>query len=280
MENMKAKNNQTENTCLFVPKNHIVEEDLGIINLVRETACPTTDKFVTGAVFRLCIVTGGTGVFRSFNASYSLKRGDVFLIFPAMPYFISNTGKLEYFYLSFMSINAYHLVENVRLSKTKCYFSGLDSIVSVWETVFQPESVDVELTSHGLLYLTLAHLGKTDDRTHTLSKAELTAKNILKLIDENYCDCTFDLSVLAEKMFYSQKYVSALFKRLFHVSFSAYLAERRVNNAVDLIVSGFTSIKEIAQLSGYDDPLYFSKIFKKMTGFTPRDYIEQEHKKK
>ena len=50
-------------------------------------------------------------------------------------------------------------------------------------------------------------------------------------------------------------------------------------NATNLIVSGFTSVKEISQLSGFSDPLYFSKAFKKNNGISPSEYIIQERKK-
>lgn len=70
-----------------------------------------------------------------------------------------------------------------------------------------------------------------------------------------------------------------MFKKKFNVTFTAYLTELRLNNAINLINSGFTSIKEIAQLSGFSDALYFSKIFKKNTGLPPIKFIEKEQSK-
>ena len=43
--------------------------------------------------------------------------------------------------------------------------------------------------------------------------------------------------------------------------------------------AGFTSIKEIASFSGFSDPLYFSKVFKKHYGMSPGEYMEKEIKK-
>ena len=47
----------------------------------------------------------------------------------------------------------------------------------------------------------------------------------------------------------------------------------RVNNACALMNKGFTSVKDIAFLCGFNDPLYFSKVFKTKMKQTPREYI-------
>ena len=76
--------------------------------------------------------------------------------------------------------------------------------------------------------------------------------------------------------FYNKKYLSDLFKARFNIPFNTYLTQLRIENAAKLIGAGFTSIKEIAQLSGFSDPLYFSKVFKKKYGISPGEYISSQ----
>ena len=179
-------------------------------------------------------------------------------------------------YVKFSSTYAYKLVENLNLSKTKCYFENLENIIKIWELSFLGNLSNVDLTATALIYLTLTNLKKSSLKPIAKSKTKANTQNIINIIKENYRDSSFDLEALAETLFYNKKYLSDLFKKMFNVTFTAYLTELRLNNAINLINSGFTSIKEIAQLSGFADALYFSKIFKKNMGLSPLKCIEKE----
>lgn len=51
-----------------------------------------------------------------------------------------------------------------------------------------------------------------------------------------------------------------------------YLLTIRVNNAASLLETTDYSMAEIAAIIGYEDPLYFSRLFRKIKGVSPRDY--------
>lgn len=52
-----------------------------------------------------------------------------------------------------------------------------------------------------------------------------------------------------------------------------YVVTQRISHARFIIESGdFDSIAEVAQLVGYNDPLYFSKAFKKLYGISPSSF--------
>lgn len=128
---------------------------------------------------------------------------------------------------------------------------------------------------------------KEKQNTITLEKGEETAKkkdheeenirlSVLKekietYIKENYGK-ELSVSMLAEWLNYSEAYFSKLFKQCFHVNFTTYLVDFRVNLAKEMIEDSNRSIKEIGRICGYEDPNYFSRIFKKATGFTPTEY--------
>ena len=71
---------------------------------------------------------------------------------------------------------------------------------------------------------------------------------------------------------FSVSQFSDLFKRHYGTSPMAYFSELRMQRARELL--GFTkmSVKEIAAELGFDDPLYFSRAFKKVSGMSPSDY--------
>ena len=63
------------------------------------------------------------------------------------------------------------------------------------------------------------------------------------------------------------------------ITFSEYLKNTRIKHAIFLIEQGITSVKNIAILSGYRDPLYFSKIFQQTVGISPSIFINKKHHK-
>ena len=60
---------------------------------------------------------------------------------------------------------------------------------------------------------------------------------------------------------------------MLHVGFSEYLRTLRIQHACMLINEGLSNIKDIVTLSGYRDPLYFSKVFKNAMMLSPKEYI-------
>lgn len=65
------------------------------------------------------------------------------------------------------------------------------------------------------------------------------------------------------------------FKRYTHTTPMQYLVERRMTNAQVLLETTNYNITEIGKLVGYDNPLYFSRIFRKQKGISPSEYRKQ-----
>jgi two-component system response regulator YesN len=70
----------------------------------------------------------------------------------------------------------------------------------------------------------------------------------------------------------SPYYFSKIFKEESGENFIEYLTRVRMEKAKEMLENPDLSIKEISALSGYSDPNYFSKLFKKQTDMTPREY--------
>ena len=64
------------------------------------------------------------------------------------------------------------------------------------------------------------------------------------------------------------------------VSYSEYLRSVRLKSAVTLLDHGIDSVKNVALLSGFSDPLYFSKVFKDSIGISPSGYTKNKQQGK
>ena len=95
---------------------------------------------------------------------------------------------------------------------------------------------------------------------------------MLNYLEDNFTDCRLSLNEVAAAAGYNPKYLSHLFKKQFGMGFSEYLRILRIKHAVNLIENGVTSVKNVALLSGFSDPLYFSKVFSESVGVSPSNY--------
>ena len=95
-----------------------------------------------------------------------------------------------------------------------------------------------------------------------------------QFIDEKY-NKQLSLTGLSQKFNLNSYYISKLFKEYTNQTFVEYLTWVRVTKAVQLIAEKRYSFKEIANMVGYNDPSYFSKVFKKITGKSPREYCDE-----
>lgn len=98
------------------------------------------------------------------------------------------------------------------------------------------------------------------------------------LIDSQYhLDIT--LEEVAEYVYMSAPYFSAKFKEIMGTNFSTYIREKRLDRACQLLETTEDKIYNISKKVGYTDVKYFSTIFKKHTGMSPKRYKTLNYKK-
>lgn len=104
------------------------------------------------------------------------------------------------------------------------------------------------------------------------SQSEYNAIHSIKAyIDANYMH-NLSLQDLAAEFFLSREYVSRKFKQVYNENLSEYLERVRIEQAKNLLARGQHKISDVAERVGYQDGRYFSKIFSKLTGMTPREW--------
>ncbi len=93
-----------------------------------------------------------------------------------------------------------------------------------------------------------------------------------KFIEENYADQNTTLTSVAEAVCLSPNHFSAIFSQECKTTFIEYLTNVRMENAKRLMRETDMKGYDIAYECGFSDPHYFSYIFKKNTGLSPREY--------
>ena len=96
------------------------------------------------------------------------------------------------------------------------------------------------------------------------------SQKVKQYIEQNYMK-QISLQSLADYLDLTPFYVSRLVKEEFSQTFTELLVQYRMEQAKKYLRQD-CKIKEAALLSGFGDVNYFSKVFKKMTGLSPKEY--------
>ena len=83
------------------------------------------------------------------------------------------------------------------------------------------------------------------------------------------------LAEIAENAFVSPGYLSALFKKTTGTSLVDYVNNCKIDRARELIANGTRRVDEMARAVGFENIYYFSKVFKKITGLPPTEYVRK-----
>lgn len=98
---------------------------------------------------------------------------------------------------------------------------------------------------------------------------------VKKSIRKNYADNELSVKCLAEEVFLTPTYLSALFKKETGQNISDYIVEVRIEKSKEFLKNNKLKLHEIARNVGYNDSNYYAKAFKKMEGVTPSEYREK-----
>lgn len=93
---------------------------------------------------------------------------------------------------------------------------------------------------------------------------------------ENHISEKLTLTSTAEQFGLSPSYFSVLFKQQTGVGFSDYVTNIRIEKAKQMLLSGDARVFEVADALGFESAYYFSKVFKKVVGCSPREFIQEK----
>lgn len=139
---------------------------------------------------------------------------------------------------------------------------------------------------HSLLKTNLAKykamFGNHEDAVKVMGSGAYSDRyvNIVAKIIQNSYSQNIKIEKIAEKLSVNRTYLSATFKKNTGLSIKDFLTNYRIEQACVMLKDKRKTVNEIANETGYDDPYYFSRIFKKSTGFSPTEYRNKMDKEK
>ncbi len=113
-------------------------------------------------------------------------------------------------------------------------------------------------------------ISKRKNEVGKQSRSQLS--DAIKYVDEHYADSNLSLNEVAKEVNISPSYLSAMFSRENKTTFVEYMTAKRMEHARQMLLSTEQKSQVIAEKVGYKDPHYFSYIFKKTYGCSPKEF--------
>lgn len=98
-------------------------------------------------------------------------------------------------------------------------------------------------------------------------------------MEKNIDNSDFSVTDITRELSISRSLLYTKMKAVMGISIGDFIHQRRMKKACSLLRQG-SNVSETAYQSGFSDPNYFAKVFKKEMGMTPSEYIKKERQGK
>lgn len=228
-------------------------------------------------------LAGGKAVLRIGDQTFELAEGTVILL-PAGAHaalMTDSLGPLHAYKLSIgiseQTISQYSgsMIRGSELfdGKNVRFFPNEPGIVAMLEELYLYRSPAYEarhVQNQMVFYRIIFELLSRSGGTHS-ANGELSMERSIAYMENRFSD-KITREQLAAMAGVSSSHYSILFKRITGFSPQEYLSRLRVHRAVELLIGGSGTLREIAQKVGYKDEFYLSRRFKRQIGVSPTVY--------
>ena len=254
------------NICKFIPESIISERE--IFNFIYEKNPEAMALERCLETNRLCLITREHITFSHNGRIVRCSVGDIIFLYEGETCYAAADTGAEYMYISFKGTRYDELLRRFSITRERRHFSGFDGLIPLWtESLARAIDKNIDLVAESILLYTFGKFtGESSEGADIINK-------IIDFTEKNFASPELSLSTLSEDFNYNPKYVSHLFKKRMGTGYTEYLRMIRLKNAIALFDRGLDSIKNVALLSGFSDPLYFSSVFKAEVGRSPKEYI-------
>lgn len=230
-------------------------------------------------------ITDGKGIFKYGEKVYRLEKGQGFLICPEkVTYYQADASEpWVYCWVGFTGHKAGHYLRQAGLNQEEPVFlydkddalaDCIKQMVDTYET-----NIRLETKILGLLYLFLTCLieqnGTQPINRQDKNRQVYYARKVMEYVEMNYSR-KIKITDIAAYIGLDRSYLGTVFKENTQKSLRQFLLEYRLNKACRLLKDSELAISDISRSVGYDDPLLFSKMFKRVKGKSPKQYRNSE----
>lgn len=235
-------------------------------------------------------ITHGNGVMEIDSIDVAVKEGDLIIINPNCPHTEKSSynrmDQLEYIVFAINNLAlankslpqlnggdpnpTYYKIMNLNNNKSVILYY-LNTLVREVED----KQVNYELACKSILTLFIIYISRNTESTLLISdnpeKLNIECVKIKNYIDSHYSE-NITLDILSKLSYVNKFHLVHLFTKQMGISPINYLISKRIEESKNLLTTTNYSIRDISTIVGFSNSSYFSQMFKKFTGDSPRIY--------
>lgn len=228
----------------------------------------------------LIYYTAGTAIAVFDGKQYTVKTGDVLLFEPGYPqniYKRREDGAVSY-YVHFGGYAVREMLKDCGLDKSGVYSLGEDPLVlDTFAHLIVAFTLGNDTSYVNYLFTKiLMHIGAhRDEAKNRIPMTEAYGNKVimgLMRLDWEAKITPNPTKKYADLSGYGMSQFVKSFKATTGKTPTRYMIDSKIAKAKEILVTTSLPMDQVASLCGYADPLYFSRIFKKRVGISPREY--------
>jgi len=227
-------------------------------------------------------IMSGRGVYTAGGQTRYLQAGDAFLVYPGttVTYASDRVEPWEYYWVGFNGSDAAHLLSATDFSPENPVVHAEDwgdelrrQLFAIYEARGNSLLQMAQMTGRLYLALSLLLSHSAHEETHTDALA-VYVRQATEYISYRY---SYPITVddIAAYVGISRSHLYRAFRAVLGQSPKTYLSKYRIRQACALLGRPELTVASIAQSVGYESGLYFSKVFHRLKGVTPTEYMHQ-----
>lgn len=224
--------------------------------------------------------TGGTAHYKVEGRQYRIKKGDL-LFFPKHLHHEGISDSLDpwsfisvLFDIRFANEGSEQKIQRLRHIMSATNPFELSALFNELYRTWSLKKLGYLIKCRGILMQILYLYIREDNLSTANVPYYYTIEKLMNMIASDY-QTIYTSTQLAQYAGISPSYLRILFKKVTGLTVNQYQNHIKISKARDLLLSGECNVTEASQRTGFSDIFYFSKLFKKMTGLNPSDYINK-----
>lgn len=242
------------------------ERRFRLLRLDRFTGTRRDRPVTSHAHWELTAVLAGTGELRTLHGSFPLQEDSIALIAPGEGHAESSSGQMTLIWLGFLAdFRPSAVRQRVAVVQSAEVCRELETL---WKTLvsvpnLSPTAID------GRFLLVLDALQRALSREN--SSGSDTVNRIVSYLNRHWQE-PLQIAELASEAGWSPGHLHRRFKAAVGVSPVEYLINLKIHQAGILLEESDLTVREIARNCGFQDPCYFSRLFRQRVGVSPAGY--------
>lgn len=256
------------NVCKFPPA--ATSRELSTTCFVLETDIAILQKALRLKHNRMILIESGEGAFAFDGLTYDFETGTLLFGFEGESFSLVRGESVRALYIDFGGVQGELLLRRFGLHPHARKIEKCNALIPFCKNcLLSTPQENVDVVSESVLLYVFSQLS-----SRQTPKSD-TVQRIVEYTKEHFQNPELSVTLIAKTIGYNPKYLSHFFKEKMGVSYSEYLRSLRFRYAISLFELGISSVKNVALLSGFSDPLYFSNAFKKEIGLSPKEFIRE-----